>query len=102
MIIEKTVADLDDKEKDLFESIYSQFESMSIEEQKTLFKMLIFEWLECVRHKNEKNKKYWLVQASTYEMLIHLFSKSPFGIREFLFNQVEDDYKRMFESFVKA
>ena len=102
MIIEKTVADLDDKETDLFENIYSQFESMSIEEQKTLLKMLIFEYLECVRKSKGKNKRNWQVQAQTYEFLISLFTNSIIDSRSFVFKQVEKDYKRMFEISIKA
>lgn len=96
------VEDLNEEEKDIFERIYSHFESMTINEQKTLLKMLIFEYLECVRKSKGKNKRNWQVQAQTYEFLISLFTNSIIDSRSFVFKQVEKDYKRMFEISIKA
>lgn len=96
------VDDLSEDEKDVFEKIYEHFDSMTIEEQKTLFKMLIFEYLECCRKSKGKDKKYWRVQAMTYEFIIHLFTNSVFSTRQIVFKQVEEDYKRVFETSIKA
>lgn len=104
IIKSREVEDLDDREMRIFEAIFSRFSSMTIEEQKTLLKMLIFEYLECDRHSKGKDKKYWLVQRSTYEMMIHLFTNTDMigNVRDFLFRQVEEDYRRMFEITNKA
>lgn len=95
---------LTDEEIERFERVLNHFESMTVAEQKTYLKMLIFEWLECERNCKGRDKKYWEVQRQTYEMMIHLFTdtRAIGNMRTFLFNQVEKDYERIFESSVEA
>ena len=91
-----------DSEIQFFEKVMSLFKPMTNEEQETLLKMLIFEYLECSSKIKGRGKKYWQVQATTYEFLIHLFTESVINPREFVFSQVEKDYKLYFDKVGKA
>lgn len=86
---------LTDDEKELFENMLKQFSPMTLEEQMILFKMLIFEYLECCQ-KSKKANDTWKAREQTYEFLIQLFSNNVVGFREMLFSQVLKDYKEQF------